>query len=56
MARTPYEMMKIVILAGEYDKEDYIFKINKYHERERMTLEEKEELLSLIEADKVLLK
>lgn len=51
MARTPYEMMKILILNGEYDKEDMSNKINVYHERGRITLEQKNELLGLIEAN-----
>lgn len=54
MARTPYEMMKILILNGEYDKEDMINKINVYYERGRITLEQKNELLGLIEASELI--
>lgn len=54
MARTPYEMMKIVILSGDYDREDYIHKVGKYYERGRMTKEEYDELMSLMTADEVI--
>ncbi|HII4494912.1 TPA: hypothetical protein ACY4SY_003083, partial [Clostridium perfringens] len=53
MARTPYEMMKIVILSGDYDREDYMHKVGKYYERRRMTKEEHDELMSLMTADEV---
>ncbi|MDK0941401.1 hypothetical protein P5F58_06555 [Clostridium perfringens] len=56
MARTPYEMMKIVILSGDYDKEDYMYKVGKYYERGRMTKEEHDELMSLMTADEVISK
>lgn len=56
MARTPYEMMKIVILSGDYDREDYIHKVGKYYERGRMTKEEHDELMSLMIADEVISK
>ncbi|HII4398377.1 hypothetical protein P5F14_02155 [Clostridium perfringens] len=55
-ARTPYEMMKIVILSGDYDKEDYMYKVGKYYERGRMTKEEHDELMSLMTADEVISK
>lgn len=54
MARTPYQMMKIVILSGDYDREDYIHKVGKYYERGRMTKEEYDELMSLMTADEVI--
>ena len=54
MARTPYEMMKIVILSGDYDREDYIHKVGKYYERGRMSKEEHDELMSLMTADEVI--
>ena len=54
MARTPYEMMKILILNGEYDKEDMTNKINVYYERGRITLQQKNELLGLIEANELM--
>ena len=54
MARTPYEMLKIVILSGDYDREDYIHKVGKYYERGRMTKEEYDELMSLMTADEVI--
>lgn len=56
MARSPYEMMKIVILSGDYDREDYIHKVGKYYERGRMTKEEHDELMSLMTADEVISK
>lgn len=56
MARTPYEMMKIVILSGDYDREDYMHKVGKYYERGRMTKEEHDDLMSLMTADEVLSK
>lgn len=54
MARTPYAMMKIVILSGDYDREDYIHKVGKYYERGRMTKEEYDELMSLMTADEII--
>lgn len=54
MARTPYEMMKIVILSGDYDREDYMHKVGKYYERGRMSKEEHDELMSLMTADEVI--
>ncbi|MDJ8946443.1 hypothetical protein [Clostridium perfringens] len=56
MARSPYEMMKIVILSGDYDREDYMYKVGKYYERGRMTKEEHDELISLMTADEVISK
>ena len=56
MARTPYAMMKIVILSGDYDREDYIHKVGKYYERGRMTKEEYDELMSLMTADEIISK
>lgn len=56
MARTPYEMMKIVILSGDYDREDYMHKVGKYYERGRMSKEEHDELMSLMTADEVISK
>ncbi|MDK0576497.1 hypothetical protein P5F02_05630 [Clostridium perfringens] len=56
MARTPYQMLKIVILSGDYDREDYIHKVGKYYERGRMTKEEYDELMSLMTADEVISK
>ena len=56
MARTPYAMMKIVILSGDYDREDYIHKVGKYYERGRMTKDEHDELMSLMTADEVISK
>ncbi|MDK0590748.1 hypothetical protein P5F20_03915 [Clostridium perfringens] len=56
MARTPYEMMKIVILSGDYDREDYMHKVGKYYERGRMTKEEHDELMSLMTAEEVISK
>ncbi|EOU2058364.1 DUF1707 domain-containing protein [Clostridium perfringens] len=56
MARTPYQMMKIVILSGDYDREDYIHKVGKYYERGRMTKDEYDELMSLMTADEVISK
>lgn len=56
MARSPYEMMKIVILSGNYDREDYMYKVGKYYERGRMTKEEHDELMSLMTADEVISK
>ncbi|HBI6994818.1 TPA: hypothetical protein K8N28_001127 [Clostridium perfringens] len=56
MARSPYEMMKIVILSGDYDREDYMHKVGKYYERGRMTKEEHDELMSLMTADEVISK
>ncbi|MDM0738572.1 hypothetical protein QTI22_03845 [Clostridium perfringens] len=56
MARTPYEMMKIVILSGDYDREDYMHKVGKYYERRRMSKEEHDELMSLMTADEVISK
>ncbi|MDM0514770.1 BppU family phage baseplate upper protein [Clostridium perfringens] len=54
MARTPYEMMKIVILSGDYDREDYMKKAKTYYDRGRMTKEEYDELVSLMTADEVI--
>ncbi|MDM0661804.1 hypothetical protein QTH18_05540 [Clostridium perfringens] len=56
MARTPYQMLKIVILSGDYDREDYIHKVGKYYERGRMTKDEHDELMSLMTADEVISK
>ncbi|KQC91116.1 hypothetical protein AM596_16440 [Clostridium perfringens CP4] len=56
MARTPYAMMKIVILSGDYDREDYMYKVGKHYERRRMTKEEHDELISLMTADEVISK
>ncbi|HBI7049147.1 TPA: hypothetical protein K8M72_000577, partial [Clostridium perfringens] len=54
MARSPYEMIKIVILSGDYDKEDYMYKVRVYYDRGRMTKEEHDELVSLMTADEVI--
>lgn len=51
---TPYEMMKVVILANQHDREDYEYKINAYTKRGRMTQEQADELIALMDAQELL--
>lgn len=50
MAATPYEMMKTVVLGGTYDRADYEYKISVYVKRGRMTQDEADELIALMDA------
>ncbi|MGL5330745.1 MAG: hypothetical protein ACRDD7_15865 [Peptostreptococcaceae bacterium] len=51
---TPYEMMKVVILANQHDRADYEYKINAYTKRGRMTQEQADELIALMDAQELL--
>lgn len=53
MARTPYEMMKILILNNNYDREDIEYKASKYLKGNRITQAEYDELISLMDANEI---
>lgn len=51
--RTPYDMMKTLILADQYDRDDMLMKMDKYLKYNRISQEEYNELLALMDADEV---
>ncbi|WWU66145.1 hypothetical protein QJR26_07160 [Clostridium baratii] len=54
MARSPYEMMKIVILNNDYERRVIETRAKKYMEGGRMTQKEYEEIISLMDANEIL--
>ena len=44
-----YELIKRVIASGQYDKNDMTTKINNYKKYNRLTADEAEKLLALME-------
>ena len=54
VSRTPYSMMKTLILSGQYDKADMLSKMNKYLSYNKITQDEYNELLILMEANEVI--
>ena len=53
MASTPSEMMKILILNNNYDREDIEYKASKYLKGNRITQAEYDKLISLIDANEI---
>lgn len=53
MARSPFEMMKILILNNNYDREDIEYKASRYLKGGRMTQEEYNEIISLMDANEL---
>lgn len=53
MARTPFEMMKILILNNNYDREDIEYKASKYLKGNRITQDQYDELISLMDANEI---
>lgn len=52
--RSQYDMMKMIILSGDFDESDMIYKINTYHDRfKKISTEQRDELLALIEAGRI---
>ena len=50
MAMTVYQQAKTLILAGKYEREDMEYKLNRYKAAGRITVEEYEELIALMDA------
>ena len=50
MAMTVYQQAKTLILAGKYEREGMEYKLNRYKEAGRITVEEYEELIALMDA------
>lgn len=53
MARSPFEMMKILILNNNYDREDIEYKASRYLQGKRMTQAEYYEIISLMDANEL---
>ncbi len=53
MIYTPYTMMKILILSGNYDREDIEYKASRYLKGKRITQDEYEEIIALMDADEL---
>lgn len=53
MAMTVYQQAKILILAGKYEREDMEYKLNRYKAAGRITVEEYEELIALMDAQEL---
>lgn len=51
--RTPYDMMKTLILADQYNREDMILKMDKYLQYNKITQDEYDELLALMDANEM---
>lgn len=54
MARSPFEMMKILVLNNNYDREDIEYKASRYLKGGRMTQTEYNEIISLMDANEVI--
>lgn len=50
MAMTVYQQAKTLILAGKYEREDMEYKLNRYKAAGRITVEEYDELIALMDA------
>lgn len=50
MAMTVYQQAKTLILAGKYEREDMEYKLNRYKSAGRITVEEYDELIALMDA------
>lgn len=50
MAMTVYQQAKTLILAGKYERENMEYKLNRYKAAGRITVEEYEELIALMDA------
>lgn len=53
MARSPFEMMKILVLNNNYDREDIEYKASRYLQGKRMTQVEYDEIISLMDANEL---
>lgn len=53
MAYTPYEMMRMLILCGNYDRADIEYKASRYLKGKRITQEEYDDLIALMDADEL---
>lgn len=53
MARSPFEMMKILILNNNYDREDIEYKASRYLKGGRITQAEYDEIISLMDANEL---
>ena len=53
MARSPFEMMKILILNNNYDREDIEYKASRYLQGKRITQAEYDEIISLMDANEL---
>lgn len=51
--RTPFDMMKTLILANQYERNDMISKMDKYLKYGKITQAEYDELMSLMDANEV---
>ncbi len=53
MAMTVYQQAKILILAGKYEREDMEYKLNRYKEGKRITQDEYDELIAMMDAQEL---
>lgn len=53
MARSPYEMMRILILNKNYKREDIEYKAKRYLQGGRITQSEYDEIIALMDADEI---
>ena len=53
MARSPFEMMKILILNNNYDRDDIEYKASRYLKGGRITQAEYDEIISLMDANEL---
>ncbi len=53
MARSPFEMMKILVLNNNYYREDIEYKAGRYLQGKRMTQAEYDEIISLMDANEL---
>lgn len=51
--RTPYDMMKIVILSDNYERADIEYKAGRYLKGKRITQEQYDEIIALMDADEL---
>lgn len=50
---SPYDMMKTLILSGDFDRADFEYKISRYLAGKRITQIEADELIALMDASEL---
>lgn len=53
MARTPYDMAKVLILGGKYEREEMMIKLDRFEKLGSITAEQKAELIALMDAEEL---
>lgn len=54
MARSPFEMMRVLVSNNNYEREDIEYKAGRYLHGERITQDEYDELISLMSKNELI--